>query len=291
MQKDFKFELRNKNKNQTATMFKFSKKIINRQLVPHLSQGSRGPKIKVGTWRIVRAIIYRLKTGVQWRQLPIKSLFGRVTSTWESVYYHFNKWSKDGSWERLWKAMLELNKSNLDMSSVELDGSQTPAKRGGEAVGYQGRKKSKTTNMLFLTDRQGIPLACSEPVSGNHNDIFEIKKCMSKMTEILSDSKINYRGLFMNADAGFDCLALRQWCEANDIIANFDFNKRNAKNPDLNDFYFDHELYKERFAVERTNAWIDGFKALLVRYETAACTWLSLHYLVFCIILLRNSRN
>ena len=41
------------------------------------------------------------------------------------------------------------------MSSVEIDGSHTPAKRGGQQVGYQGRKKANTTNMLFLTDPTG----------------------------------------------------------------------------------------------------------------------------------------
>ena len=34
----------------------------------------------------------------------------------------------------------------------------------------------------------------------------------------------------------------------------------------------DDELYKERFSVERTNAWIDAFKALLVRFETKSHT-------------------
>src|SRR5690554_1233062 len=64
----------------------------------------------------------------------------------------------------------ENNKSNLDLSSSDLDGSHTTALRGGEQVAYQGRKKRKTTNSLYLTDRQGLPLAMSEPVSGNHND-------------------------------------------------------------------------------------------------------------------------
>ena len=58
----------------------------------------------------------------------------------------------------------------LDMSSINLDGSHTPAKRGGEGVGYQGWKKCKTTNMLILTDNQGIPIGWSAPISGEHND-------------------------------------------------------------------------------------------------------------------------
>jgi len=34
-------------------------------------------------------------------------------------------------------------------------GSHTLAKRGGEALAYQGRKAAKTTNLLFLADNQG----------------------------------------------------------------------------------------------------------------------------------------
>jgi transposase len=269
-------------------MVKLSKKDINQKLVPHLSKGERGPDCKVGLWRIVRAILYRLKTGVQWRELPIKSLFGRYSISWQSVFYYFSKWSKDGSWYRLWTTLLEINKAFLDMSSTELDGSHTPAKRGGQAVGYQGRKKAKTTNMLFLTDKQGLPLACSEPVAGNHNDLFEVEKSVSKMVTTLNDARISCDGIFMNADAGFDSRNLRTLCEKFGIIPNFDFQKRNAKNPDQNDYYFDSQLYKERFAVERTNAWIDGFKSLLIRYETNARHWLGLHYLAFSCILLRR---
>jgi transposase len=269
-------------------MIKLTKKIINEQLVPHLSKGQRGPGCKVGLWRIVRAILKRLKTGLQWRELPMKELFGRHTISWQAVFYYFSKWSKDGSWYRLWTALLELNKRLLNMSSVQLDGSHTPVKRGGIAVAYQGRKKAKTTNMLFLTDQQGIPLACSEPVAGNHNDLFEIEKTVSKIIDTLIDALIAVEGLFMNADAGFDSKNLRAMCDQLDIFPNIDLNKRNAKDPDQNDYLFDPQLYKERFVVERTNAWLDGFKNLVLRYETNDKHWLGLHYLAFAIILLRK---
>ena len=49
----------------------------------------------------------------------------------------------------------------------------------------------------------------------------------------------------------------------------------------------DDLLYKERFAVERTNAWIDAFKTLLIRFETLIQTWTSFHYLAFALILTR----
>ena len=54
--------------------------------------------------------------------------------------------------------------------------------RGGESAEYQGRKKRTTTNALYLAGRQGIPLAMSEPVAGNHNDLFDIEVPFEKIT-------------------------------------------------------------------------------------------------------------
>ena len=266
---------------------KLTKKFITENLLPYLKQTHLGRKTKVPLWRIVKAIIYRLKTGTQWRELPIAQFGSRILMTWQSVYYHFNKWSKDGSWKNLWTNLLGKYKFLLDMSSVQLDGSHTPAKRGGEAVDYQKRKSCKTTNMLFLTDKSGMPLAISDPVSGNHHDLFEIKKPMSKIVDDIEAATISCNGLFLNADAGFDAISLREFLDSIDIIANIDINKRNSKKTDY-EYLLDEELYKERFSVERTNAWIDAFKALLVRFETLKRTFESLHYLAFSLILLRR---
>jgi hypothetical protein len=76
--------------------------------------------------------------------------------------------------------MLKKNLRYLDMSSVEFDGSHTPAKNGGDAVGYQGRKSSNTTNALFLSDKQGVMLSMSTPQEGNHHDLFEIQQLLKK---------------------------------------------------------------------------------------------------------------
>lgn len=267
-----------------------SKKFITTNLLPYLSQSELGRKLKVPLWRIVKGIIYRLKTGCQWRELPMKAFCGKVIISWNTVYHHFNKWSKDGSWKILWTNLLTLNKSKLDLSSIQLDGSHTPAKRGGQAVGYQGRKKCKTTNALFLTDKRGTPLAISTPVKGKHNDLFELEKQFLKMLDDLNQAQLDTNGLFLNADAGFDSKNFRGLCFTSNIFANIDFNKRNSKNTD-NQPLIIPRLYKERFVVERTNAWIDAFKALLVRFETNRHTWTSLHFLAFALIILRTKTN
>lgn len=268
-------------------MLKLSKKVIEAELVPHLPQSSRGPAPREGTWRIIRAILYRLKSGCQWRELPVRSLFTRKVS-WESIYHHFKKWVRNGGWRRIWVTLLELNRQFLDMSSVSLDGSHTIARQGGQEVGYQRRKKAKTTNMLFLTDNQGVPLACSAPIAGNHHDCYEILDSMQVMNETFKEAKLSWEGIFMNADAGFDCGVLRRWANSQGIQANFDFNKRNAKQENVQYCYFDKLLYQNRFVIERTNAWIDGFKTLVVRYEKLADTWMAMHYLAFSIIFLRK---
>lgn len=234
--------------------------------------------------QVVSAILYRLKTGCQWRELPMKQFF-RVKYEWQSVYYHFQKWCKDGSWERVWSKILERHKNFLDMSSIQLDGTHTPAKRGGEAVGYQGRKKSITSNMLILSDSQGIPIACSDPISGNHNDAYNLVETVNNMLENIQSSNISTQGLFLNADAGFDSKEFRLSCFKNDIVDNIDKNKRNGHE---NDSIFDELLYKQRFVIERTNAWLDAFKAILIRFETNKIHWKALNLLAFCIILLRR---
>lgn len=171
------------------------------------------------------------------------------------------------------------------MSSVQLDGTHTPAKRGGEAVAYQGRKKCKTSNMLILSDSKGIPIACSDPIAGNHNDAFELTKNFDGMVTSLQQSNISVEGLFLNADAGFDTIPFRNCLFKYDIFDNIDNNKRNGKN-DVS--FLDEALYKERFVVERTNAWLDAFKAILVRFETKKLHWKALNIIAFCIILLRQ---
>ena len=93
---------------------------------------------------------------------------------WQSVYYHHQKWCKNGSLDRIWQHF-------LDMSSIQLNGTHTSVKHGGQAVSFQGRKKAKTSNMLILTDSWGMSLACSAPIDGNHNNAYELVPIVKKM--------------------------------------------------------------------------------------------------------------
>ena len=264
------------------------KDIIRTWIVPHLRIGTRGPDPSADLLEVVETILYKLKTGCQWRQLPLKQFFTKVTLSWEGVYYHFREWRKDGSWKQLWLTLLRVHRPRLDLSSIQLDGSHTRTRSSGEAIGYQKRKGSRTTNMLFLADNAGQPLACATPQAGNHHDLFDIKTTFGELCTLLEEAQIRLEGLFLNADSGFDSSDLRLDCFQRDIEANIAHNRRSGTNEAAADQYFDEELYRQRTAIERTNAWLDGFKTLLVRYESHIDSWLAFHFLAFAVLLLRK---
>lgn len=268
-----------------------SKDMIETWIIPHLSKGEGGPKPGVKVTDLVRAILHRLKTGTQWRFLPVGVFFQKGAIQWGGVYHHHRRWIKDGPWRTVWIELLKANGSLLDLSSMQLDGSQTPSKKQGEHIGYQGRKAARTTNALFLSDKEGQPLAMATPQAGNHNDLYEIQELLKQMRDLLEEAGINLRGICLNADAGFDAESLRAVCAEKEIEVNIAENKRNEKQPGEDYVYFDEDLYKQRYVIERTNAWLDGFKSLLVRYEGKITTWMAAHFMAFIILFLKAKPN
>jgi len=66
---------------------------ILRLLIPRNTGAGR--KMELSLREVLNAIFYILKTGCQWRNLP-----GDFPK-WQSVYYHYHKWMKRGTWERI----------------------------------------------------------------------------------------------------------------------------------------------------------------------------------------------
>jgi transposase len=263
------------------------KDIIENEIIPHLSVARRGFKTKSCLIETVNSILYKLKTGIQWEFLPVHSLFSKVVPSYKTVFGHFRKWCKNGDWHDSWIQILSGHKADLDMSSADIDGSHTPALKGREEVAYRGRKRKKTTNSLYLTDRQGLPLAVSNPVAGNHHDLYNIEDLPDELFQTLTRANIKLDGLFINADAGFDSKEFRETCLKNGIFANVDFNSRNG---DINgDKLLDELLYKERYSIERTNVWLDSFRTLLNRFDTSVSSWKAFNYIAFMVILLKKT--
>lgn len=260
---------------------------IKKYILPYLSKAKRGTCLSEDKEsEIVMAIFHRLKTGCQWRELPVERYF-KGNYSYKSVFYHFSKWCKDGSWERMWVELLQAYRHYLDLSNIQIDGSHTRANRGGQKVGFQLRKADESTNFLYLCDSQGTLLAISEPISGEHNDLSQIRQHFEELIRWLKKADIAIEGLFLNADAGFDSKRFRDICHSYQIQPNIAFNTRNAATADRFE-YFDELLYQNRFVIERAFAWLDAFKALLIRYETKALNWLCLNIIGLAVCFVRK---
>jgi transposase len=167
------------------------KDIIRIWLLPQLSVGTRRCTCSVDLLEVIEAILYKLKSVCQWWPLPVRQFFNRTVLTWSGVYYHFNEWRKNGSCKMLWVSLLWLHRRRLHLSSVQLNGSHTLAKNEGAAIGYQGRKAARTTNLLFLADSRGQPLACTLPQAGNHHDLFDIETSFDEICALLEEAQIS----------------------------------------------------------------------------------------------------
>lgn len=117
----------------------------------------------------------------------------------------------------------------LDTHHLNLDGSHAPAKKGGETVAYQGRKKAKTSNILPITDANGFIVETTEIGAGNHNDAFELKDNLRAALKFIKQLGISIVGSYFNADSAFDTKAARWTCFNHKVIPNILEDKRSRK--------------------------------------------------------------
>lgn len=101
---------------------------FNRYIDPCLSKVHKGPKRKISRYKIFNYILKVLTTGMQWRELPAY----KNEIHWSNIYKWHNRWSKDGSYQRLFESSVwELHlKNKLDLSILHGDGTNTVAKKG-----------------------------------------------------------------------------------------------------------------------------------------------------------------
>lgn len=261
-------------------------------MLPFLSTAKRGFVCKIPLYKVFNYLLYRLHTGCQWQQLPIAAdpqQPEKPEISWDAVRYHFTKWSRDGSLERVFAQSIVSIQAQVDTHHLNLDGSHAPAKKGGEAVAYQGRKKAKTSNVLPISDANGFILATTGIVAGNHNDAFELKDNLRRAFKFIKRLGIAIVGSYFNADAAFDTKAARWTCFNHKVIPNIAENKRSRKKTKRGrKRLFNAEVYRRRFSSERTFAWIDKFRALLVRFDRKAAHFMGAHYIVYALINLRH---
>ncbi len=100
--------------------------------------------------RVVESILYRMRVGCPWRDLP--SVFG----LWNSVYQQFNRWSANNKLMGLFKALVnepDLEWECIDGSIVKAHQHSTGAASAeGQAISRQYHKDSYSRRCLWFAD-------------------------------------------------------------------------------------------------------------------------------------------
>jgi|SRR5215813_11613616 transposase len=115
-------------------------------ILPHLSMPKRGPKCKLGYYRVFNLILRVLYTGMQWKCLPIPhDAQGKPAIHYTTVYKVFAKWADDGS---LWQAFVAsvqhlAAEQQLDLTVLHGDGTNTVAKKGAMALATRATSTRK----------------------------------------------------------------------------------------------------------------------------------------------------
>jgi len=128
-------------------------------LLPHLSMPKRGPKCKLGYYRVFNLILWVLYTGMQWKCLPVpQDAEGKPAIPYTTVYKVFARWADDGS---LWQAFVAsvrhlAAEKQLDISVLHGDGTNTVAKKGAmglvtRATNIRRARKSLPSSTIMAT--------------------------------------------------------------------------------------------------------------------------------------------
>lgn len=123
---------------------------------PLLPVETMGAPARIARKRIVDALWFVVVTGLQWRLLPSRF------PAWQSVYYHFRRWSRLGVWRRIHHILRALVRQKMGRckhaSAACLDSQSVKTGRVGGERGFDSGKRVKGRKRHILSDTQGLAL-------------------------------------------------------------------------------------------------------------------------------------
>jgi len=241
-------------------------------LLPRHRPSPLGGRPRADDRRCLEAILFVLLTGIQWRALP------RCYLPATTAHDRFQEWTEAGVFERLWRyALLHYDeKVGLLWTWQATDGTMTKAPLGGEETGPNPTDRAKRgVKRSLQTEGAGIPIGLAIGPA-NRND----HKLLQATLESRPIRPPRGTSQHMCLDKGYDYDEARAVLEAKDFVAHI-----RSRGEEQQEMERNRKRRPRRWVVERTHAWMNRFRRLLVRWEKKvanylalaqfACTWIT----------------
>jgi transposase len=184
-------------------------------------------------------------------------------------------------WEKLLKQLSAQDK--LDLSLLALDGMLIPSYGFRERTGFSWKHGTVGVKISTVVDAAGLPLGVSLAQGWVH-DASLARRTIDNMRLTLPPAKRT-----INADRGYDGFALRSLFDRQGMAPNIRKRRRTGKRAGFEHLYnYDKDVARERYVVERTNAWFKSFRRLHFRFDRSAYSFDCLLWLAVLIICVRR---
>lgn len=248
-------------------------------LLPLHKARPKGGRPPADDRRLLAAMLYVLRTGIQWNALP------RELGASTTVYDRFRWWLAEGVFLRLWQAGLaeydELE--GLDWTWLSMDGAMTKAPFGGAATGPNPTDRGKKgTKRSQLSEGHGLPVAVAT-AGANRPDMRLVGDTLDAIVVGRPEPTEGERqGLCL--DAGYDYEAVRAEVAARGYTAHIRprrEDRAHAGSPDP-------AKKPRRWVVERLHSWLNRSRRLLVRWEKRHDTYDAFLHLACALLCFRH---
>lgn len=246
-------------------------------------RGTRGrPVVPYRT--VINGILYRLRTGCQWKMIPAEYGSG------STCHRRFQEWEEAGIFEQLWRVLLRCydRQRGIGWNWQVLDSAIVPAPLGGEKTGKNPTDRAKSgTKRHILTDRRGAPLAVC--LSGANEPDQSYAERTWRARVVRPRRRPGYGILVVHnlaADKGYDYDDVRCAAARRGYRVHIPHRRRRGE-PEETPQTRGRRHPARRWVVERTNSWHNRFRALKIRWEKKADNYLALIHFACALIVYR----
>jgi len=165
---------------------------------------------------------------------------------------------------------------------------QHRSQKRGDGLGYAGYKHQKGDKVIAIIDNNGYVLAPVPVAPVNETDMVLLPESLKALKKVAKEVELDLRGAYLNLDGGFDSTYNRKCIFNAGLIPNIKENPRNRKTTKRGrKRLFNAAIHALRMRVERTFAWEDKFKRLLLRFERIQHRHYGMKLLAYTLINLR----